>query len=138
MVHVDGVPGEEGRRRRCYCAFVFLGCRTVPRRIYGSFAEDIGQPMKFGCSQRDILALRQHGGKATGAALRGAPPVAQQASKEAPAALRRRASFDPAAGDVYVQTRQDSFWLILAAPASPRERTAFRRCPAPPRSRRRS
>ena len=123
MVHVDGVPGEEGRRRRCYCAFVFLGCRTVPRRIYGSFAEDIGQPMKFGCSQRDTLALRQHGGKATGAGLRGAPPVAQQASKEAPAALRRRASLESAASDGYFQTRQDSFWLILAAPASPRERT---------------
>ena len=127
MVHVDGVSGEAARRRRCYCAFVFLGSRAVHILIHGSFAEDIGQPMKFGCSQRDTLALRQHGGKATGAALRGAPPVAQQASKEAPAALRRRASLESAASDGYFQTRQDSFWLILAAPASPRERTANKR-----------
>ena len=89
----------------------------------GLFSAKFRQPIRFGCSQRDTLALRQHGGKATGAALRGAPPVAQQASKEAPAALRRRASLESAAGDVSFQTRQDSFWPILAAPASLRERT---------------
>ncbi len=89
----------------------------------GNLADESGQPTTFGCSQRDTLALRQHGGKATGAGLRGAPPVAQTASKEAPAALRRRASSDRTASDGYFQTRQDSFWPILAAPASPRERT---------------
>ena len=63
MVRVDGVSGEAARRRRRRRASVFLGPRVVRKRIHGPFADDIGQPTKFGCSQRDTLALRQQEAK---------------------------------------------------------------------------
>ena len=85
MVRVDGVSGEAARRRRRRRASVLLGPRPVRRRVHGSFAEEVRQPIRLCCSQRDTLALRQRGGKATGAeGLRGGIDFAQ------PAAARRR------------------------------------------------
>ena len=123
--------------------------RPVRRRVHGSFADEIGQPIRFGCSQRDTLALWQRGGKATGAGP-ARRPVAQHALLATPNNRCDSAPrwIGPPATSTFKRAKIafGRFWQrprrrasapqINEWPASPSERSAFRRCPAPRRSRR--